>query len=237
MNLRSTMTKYFAYGTNCNSAIMEQKGIHFTARQRAVLRGYRLLFNKRSLRETLPDEIGFANIEEDEEGTVEGVLYDLGVDALEKLDETERHLSHYDRIRAVVDADSGSEDCWTYKARPEVISDGLVPSRNYINHILAGQEFLSKQYFDALDQSQTHRDKCVSCGREEDVLFVREDDRLHTLCQSCREARMKWGDAIHRPLTIKETTAVMNQLVINGPGYSSIEELIKEAVEQKIISE
>ena len=230
------MTKYFAYGTNCNAAVLDQKGIHFTARQRATLHDYRLLFNKRSLREGLPENIGFANIEEDKAGTVEGILYDLGVGSLEVLDETERHLSHYDRIRVVVDADSGSEECWTYKARPEVIADGLLPSRNYINHILAGQEFLSQQYFDALDQSQTHRDKCACCGRAEEVLFVREDDRLHTLCQSCREARIKWGDVIHRPLTIEETSSVMNQLVIDGPGYGSIEELMKEAVARQIIS-
>ena len=216
---------------------MQRKGVPFTTRRRAVLRGYRLLFNKRSLREALPDALGFANIEEYEEGTVEGILYELEVNALDKLDEAERHLSHYDRIRVVVDADAGSEECWTYKARPEVVSDGLVPSRNYINHILAGHEFLSKQYFDALDQSQAHRDKCVCCDREEEVVFVREDDRLHTLCQSCRESRLNWGDALHRPLTIKETTLVMNQLVINGPGYSSIEELIKDAVARRIISD
>jgi gamma-glutamylcyclotransferase len=230
------MTKYFAYGTNCNLAVMEQKGIRFTARQRAVLDGFRLRFNKRSSRESLPERIGFANIEEDQEGTVEGILYDLGVDGLETLDETERHQSHYDRIRVVVNADSGSEECWTYKARPEVVAEGLVPSRNYINHILAGQEFLSQQYFDALDQSQTYRDTCACCDREEEVLFVRGNDRLHALCQSCREARMKWGDVIHRPLSVEETAAVMRQLVLDGPGFGSIEELIEEAIRREIIA-
>ena len=230
------MIKYFAYGTNCNADIMQQKGVHFTARQRATLGGYRLRFNKRSLRESLPETIGFANIEEDERGTVEGILYDLCVGGLETLDETERHGEHYDRIRVVVDADSGSEECWTYKARPEVVAEGLVPSRNYINHILAGQEFLSQQYFDALDQSQTYRDSCVCCDREEDVIFVRDGDHLYTLCQSCREARMKWGDAMQRPLTVDETRAVMQQLVVEGPGYASIGELIEEAVKRKILS-
>ena len=231
------MTKYFAYGTNCNRAVMEQKEIHYTARQRAILRGFRLRFNKRSLRESLPESIGFANIEEDQEGTVEGILYDLGVDSLEKLDETERHQSHYDRIRVVVDADSGTEECWTYKALPDVVADGLVPSRNYINHILAGQGFLSQQYFDALDQSQTYRDTCLCCDREGEVLFVRENDRLHTLCQSCREARTKWGDVLRRPLTVDETAAVMKQLVIDGPGFGSIEELIEEAIKKEIIAQ
>lgn len=230
------MTKYFAYGTNCNPAMMEKKGIHYSARQRAILHGFRLKFNKRSLRENLPESIGFANIEEAPEGTVEGILYDLAVDGLEKLDEAERHLSHYDRIRVVVDADSGSEECWTYKALPDVVADGLVPSRNYINHILAGQEFLSPQYFDALDQSQSYRDTCACCDREGEVLFVREDDRLYALCQSCREARTKWGDVIHRRVTVDETAAIMKQLVIDGPGFTSLEELIKEALERKIIT-
>jgi hypothetical protein len=65
------MTKYFAYGSNCNPDIMEKKGVSFTKRQRAVLRGYRLLFNKKSLRARLPDRIGFANINEYGDGKVE----------------------------------------------------------------------------------------------------------------------------------------------------------------------
>ena len=107
------MTKYFAYGTNCNPAIMEQKSVHFTARQRAVLRSYRLLFNKRSLRERLPETIGFANIEACDDGTVEGILYDLVLGDLGALDKSERYPEHYDRIQVVVEADSGEEACWT----------------------------------------------------------------------------------------------------------------------------
>ena len=40
--------KYFAYGSNCNAAIMKRKGVEFTSRERATLRGYRLKFNKKS---------------------------------------------------------------------------------------------------------------------------------------------------------------------------------------------
>ena len=229
------MTKYFAYGTNCNPEVMEQKGIHFTSRARAVLHGFRLRFNKRSLRDSLPASIGFANIEKDEHGSVEGILYDLGVGGLERLDETERQPSHYHRMRVMVDVESGSEGCWTYQARPEVTAEGLLPSRNYINHILAGQEFLSQQYFDALDQSQTYRDTCACCAREEVVLFVRDADRLHTLCQGCREARLKWSDVFYRRLTVGETAAVMKQLVMDGAGFASIEELIQEAVTRNIL--
>ena len=54
--------KYFAYGSNCNPAVMATKGIEFTARTRGSLTGYRLLFNKKALRDRLPEGIGFANI-------------------------------------------------------------------------------------------------------------------------------------------------------------------------------
>ena len=214
---------------------MEQKGVEFTARQRVVLRRYRLLFNKQSLRDNLPESIGFANINKCEDGTVEGILYQLVLGALDRLDETERYPNHYDRIRVFVEADSGIEECWAYQAQPAVTAEGLVPSRNYLNHILAGREFLSQQYFEALDQSQTHCGECACCGRSSEVLFIKEGDRLHTLCQSCREARIKWGDSINRPLTVAETASIMNQLVMNGSGFSSIEELLTEAKARNLI--
>jgi len=229
------MTKYFAFGSNCDPSVMEQKGVEFTARQRVVLRGYRLLFNKKALRENLPDSIGFANINRCEDGMVEGILYQLVLGALERLDETERYPNHYDRVRVVVEAESGTEECWAYQAQPAVTADGLVPSRNYLNHILAGREFLSQQYFEALDQSQSYSGECACCGRRSEVLFVREDNRLHTLCQSCREARIKWGDSINRLLTVAETASIMNQLVMNGSGFSSIEECLSAAKARNLI--
>jgi hypothetical protein len=135
----------------------------------------------------------------------------------------------------VVNADSGEETCWAYQAKPEMIANGLVPSRNYLNHILAGREYLSHQYFDALDQSQTYADDCVCRGRNGEVIFVQESDLLHTLCQSCREARIVWGDALGRLMTIPETGVLMTQLVMQGPGFSSIQELVNEAIARKLI--
>lgn len=180
--------KYFAYGSNCDPAVMKRKGVRYTARQRAVLRGYRLLFNKKSLRERLPDSIGFANINEFKSGAVEGILYDLVADDLDTLDATERYPKHYDRVRLVVEAKSGEEVCWAYQAQPEVTADGLVPSRNYLEHILAGREFLSPQYFNALYQAKTYADDCIRCGTAGEVLFVQQDSLVQMLCPSCHVA-------------------------------------------------
>lgn len=229
------MPAYFAYGSNCNPDVMKKKDVRFRSRVRASLHGYRLLFNKQSLRERLPDSIGFANVNEWAGGIVEGILYDIEAEDLSALDESERYPEHYDRVEVDVETESGTQRCWVYIAQPDKTADGLVPSRNYLNHLLVGREFLSQQYFAALDQSQTYSSDCATCGQFREVLFVREHDVLHTLCQPCRESRLVWGDVCGRLLTVAETQAVMSGLVLNGPGFESIADLIKEAVARKLI--
>lgn len=155
------MLKYFAYGSNCNPKILQIKGVGFFSRQRAVLQGYRLLFNKKSLREKLPDSIGFANIIEDPEGNVEGILYEINSKHLQSLDKSERYPNHYQRLTIVVQTDMGPEQCWAYKANPDKLASGLVPTRDYLNHILAARDFFSQEYFDALKRIQTYTGKVI----------------------------------------------------------------------------
>jgi gamma-glutamylcyclotransferase (GGCT)/AIG2-like uncharacterized protein YtfP len=227
--------KYFAYGSNCNPAVMKRKGVSFTSRERAVLRGFRLLFNKRAMRASLPEGIGFANINEDADGTVEGILYELGDDDLERLDSSERYPDHYDRIEVTVESDTGHHRCCTYRAQPDKVCTGLKPSRNYLNHILAAGDFLSRQYHEALDKSQAYEGDCACCGKLTEVVFIREDERLYMVCQSCREARLMWGDVRGRAFTVVETGAVMKHLVLGGRGFSSMNELIGQAIAERII--
>lgn len=227
--------KYFAYGSNCNHAIMEKKGVRFSSCQHAVLSGYRLLFNKKALRERLPPDIGFANINEEPNGTVEGILYDIVDDDLALLDESERYPDHYTRIAITVQTKEGMVPCSTYQACADKIASGLKPSRNYLNHILSAKDFLSRQYFEALDRSQTYHGECACCLKIQEVEFIKEEDRLHMLCQSCREARLVWGDTRGRRLTIAETEAVMQQLLKGSSGFPSIQKLVEEAIALKII--
>lgn len=227
--------KYFAYGSNCNPAVMQKKGVDFSSPKRAVLAGYRLLFNKKAMREKLPTGIGFANINEDSEGTVEGILYEINDEHLGRLDESERYPDHYTRIELTVKTDDGMVQCYSYQAQPDKIANGLKPSRNYLNHLLTAKDFLSWQYFQALDKSQTFEGECACCLKSSEVVFTKEGDRLHMLCQPCREARLVWGDARGRKLTVAETEAVMTQLVRGGGGFESVGKLIQEAVAAKII--
>ena len=227
--------KYFAYGSNCSPAIMKKKGVEFTGRQRAELRGYRLKFNKKSLRAALPDTVGFANINEDSAGVVEGILYEIEDTSLGLLDESERYPDHYDRVVVEVKTTQGNVECCAYKAQPDKLAAGLVPSRNYLNHILAARDFLSDQYFQALDKSQTYTGKCACCHETSEVVFIRENDSMSTLCQPCREALIVWGDVRGRRLTVPETEAVMMGLVKDGAGFPSIAALVQEAIATKLI--
>jgi len=227
--------KYFAYGSNCNPAIMEKKGVTYTTAERAVLPGYRLLFNKKAMREKLPPGIGFANINEDSDGEVEGILYEILDDHLGLLDESERYPEHYRRIEVSVRSNDESVSCMSYQAHPDKIASGLRPSRNYLNHILAAKDFLSWQYFQALDKAQTFSHECACCRKTAEIVFIKEDDQLYMLCQPCREARLMWGDVRGRNLAVAETQSIMNKLVQGGRGFESVQELIQEAVATKLI--
>lgn len=228
--------KYFAYGSNCNPAVMARKGVEFTSREFAVLSGFQLRFNKKAMREGLPPGIGFANINEQPGASVEGVLYEIVDEQLTLLDESERYPDHYTRIDITVETKDGSSvGCMAYQALPDKVESGLRPSRNYLNHILAAKDFLSWQYFDALEKSQAYEGECACCLRRNEVTFVRDSDRLYMLCQPCREARLMWGDVCGRRLTVPETEAVMTQLVQRGPGFPSVQKLIEEAIATRII--
>lgn len=227
--------KYFAYGSNCNPAVMDRKGVVYTSRHRAALPGYRVLFNKRAMRQRLPVDIGFANVNPHEGGRVEGILYDIPDEYIDRLDESERVPEHYRRIDVTVETDDGPEPCFTYQALPDKIAEGLRPSRNYLNHILSARDFLSRQYYDALDKSKTYEAECAVCRKVTEIIFVRDGDDLHMLCQPCREARIIWGDTRGRKLTVPEAEAIMTHVVRSGEGFASIRELVDAAIDAKII--
>ncbi|MFT5291714.1 MAG: gamma-glutamylcyclotransferase (GGCT)/AIG2-like uncharacterized protein YtfP [Planctomycetota bacterium] len=226
--------KYFAYGTNCSPAVLERKAVRFRSRARASLPGHRLIFNKRALREQLPDDIGFANVEEAPDAVVEGILYELDPEDLERLDESERSPEHYERVEVSVETEAGGESAFTYLARPEVTAEGLRPSRNYLKHILEAGDFLSRSYYDALVSWQTYAAPCSCCDKEQEVVFVRGGDRMYVLCQPCREARHAWSGTLGRRMTVPEARAVM-QLARERGGFGSLRELIDEAISAAVL--
>lgn len=146
--------KYFVYGSNMNQERMKQRGINFSLRKRAIIRGYRLEFNKLASRN--PQE-GYANIAPDEDETVEGILYEIPDSDLSKLDRYEGYPDHYNRIKVKIKLDDGQEmEVITYVAQPDKVRKKLKPSREYLNHLLKGAKgILTEVYYQKLESWKT----------------------------------------------------------------------------------
>jgi gamma-glutamylcyclotransferase (GGCT)/AIG2-like uncharacterized protein YtfP len=227
--------KYFAYGSNMNPAVLAKKRVEVAGRCAATLEGYALRFEKRSLRPLLPENIGFANIVPARGKHVEGVLYDIPDESLTRLDDSERCPKHYERIAVVVTTASGHMDCFAYRARPDKTAKGLIPSLNYVSHMLAAGALLSKAYRKWLDGLEAYADECAACHKETEVLFVKEEGLMYVMCPPCMEARRTWGDARGRRFSVLDTEAVMLHLRKSGTGYDSITALLDDALRLGLI--
>ena len=143
---------YFAYGSNMDAARMRErlKDVGgWQERVPAVLEGWRLVFNKVAW----PDlHHGFANIVPAAGEEVEGCLYRLPGAALEALDHYEGVPNHYVRREVTAKRRDTGENLAvvTYVAQSEWVREGLKPSREYLQHLLAGEKCLSQEYFQRL---------------------------------------------------------------------------------------
>lgn len=142
------MPYYFAYGSNMNPARMQDRGLRIEQALSGHLPGFALCFNKRA-----HDHPGraYANIRHQHGCVVEGVLYRL-VDPHEifKLDHFEGTPVYYSRERLAVQTEQGPIAAWVYIANPFWRSEGLAPSRSYLENLLAGRAYLSTNYWAAL---------------------------------------------------------------------------------------
>ncbi len=142
------MECYFAYGSNMNPARVEARGLRVLRVEAAWLPGFRLAFDKHS---AAHQGAGHANIAFDRNGLVEGVLYRLAdTDEIAKMDRFESAPVNYSREAMVVRTAAGKVASWTYVANPAVLRPGLKPPRSYLNHLLAGEPYLSRAYFRTL---------------------------------------------------------------------------------------
>ena len=142
--------KYFAYGSNMDKDRMASRNINFTSRQFAILEGYNLLFNKKS------KEGVAANIEKSDTDFIEGILYEFPDEEILILDKYEGYPREYNRIKITVkDINENLIEVVIYIAQPDKIVNGLHPTKEYINFLLAGKDILSPQYIDKIKKIKT----------------------------------------------------------------------------------
>jgi len=144
------MIKYFAYGSNMDLNRITDRIDRCPEREPATLSGYKLRFNKRA--KGNPRE-GYANIEQcDRE--LPGVIYDLTEDELKRIDCREGvHNGHYMRRLVHVKSSTGLQlEATVHVACDEWVEKGLLPSKEYLNHLLAGAELLPDDHVQWLQQ-------------------------------------------------------------------------------------
>jgi gamma-glutamylcyclotransferase (GGCT)/AIG2-like uncharacterized protein YtfP len=149
------MIKYFAYGSNMNEKRMEERDIRFSKKQKAILPGCQLVFNKIAC---YNNNQGYANIQLHPSDKVEGILYNIPNEDLQKLDIFEGFPTHYERWEVTLLVKEKLVNAITYIAHPSKTAKGLRPTRDYLNHLLAGKSFLSKEYYDKLENTSVYED-------------------------------------------------------------------------------
>ncbi len=128
---------------------MEERGVVFSSVSPAILNDYALVFNKQSRKYPA---IGFANIVPKDGSIVEGALYELQDKDLLKLDRFEGYPVHYLRDQVKVLSGDQMVRAHVYVGSPGMLREGLVPSRQYLDHLLVGRAFMSDGYLLSLQQ-------------------------------------------------------------------------------------
>lgn len=145
---------YFAYGSNMNPRRMSERGINIVKPISCSLAGYKLIFNKKAK----DGAFAYANIQIScEDDFVEGILYQLSNEDIKKLDRFEGFPNHYDKKSlSVVCSDGKNVQALTYIANGNMIKNGLKPKKEYLNHLLAGKDYLSEKYYKSLSNTSTY---------------------------------------------------------------------------------
>ncbi len=146
-----TLILYFSYGSNMNPLRMKERGVVFYSREYLVLPEWSLKFHKI----TFDPNKGAANIVQDNRGVVEGVLYEVTMEGIVNLDKYEHYPIEYDRVTLTISHDGIEKDILTYIAHPHKTREGLKPSREYLDHLLAGEDILSENYYNMLKEVKT----------------------------------------------------------------------------------
>jgi gamma-glutamylcyclotransferase (GGCT)/AIG2-like uncharacterized protein YtfP len=147
------MVLYFAYGRNMNEYVMRERGVVFTSSERAVLKGYKLIFNDADDKNG-KTRVGYANVIKDPKSNVIGVLYEIRT-GLKNLDEYEGVPINYIREFLKIEINGKCRSVEIYIAIRT--SGGLKPEKEYLNDLITGakQHGFPKHYVDFLKNVKT----------------------------------------------------------------------------------
>ena len=87
---------------------------------------------------------------------VEGIIYKVSEDAIRILDKWEGvPIAYHKKTMLVENINKESVNCIVYIANHSRTNNSLKPEKKYLNHLLAGKEFLSEEYYSELKNTET----------------------------------------------------------------------------------
>ncbi|MGD8376089.1 MAG: gamma-glutamylcyclotransferase [Acidobacteriota bacterium] len=130
---------YLAYGSNADPERFRSRVGPWISRRAARLDGHKLRFAA----SVQSEGGGGAVIDEDPDGSVDGVLYEITIEQMEAMDREEfdpsRDISRVGRRLTVrVETDEGAVEAECYTVRDD--GGRRAPSERYLGHILRGLE-------------------------------------------------------------------------------------------------
>ena len=143
---------YFAYGSNMDQQRLLSRDVIFSKKLKGMITNWQLVFNKVARNK---EGVGWANIVPKESSVVEGIIYKITEQSIANLDYYEGYPDHYEKKEMPVESNDGILNCIVYVAKPTKVSEGLKPTKEYLNHLLKENEFLSKSYLSHLEKIQT----------------------------------------------------------------------------------
>lgn len=151
---------YFGYGSNLNLTSLRAKGVEPLSSERAVLHGWKLLFN---VHHWFRHEGGVGNVVPSENmmDQVHGLLHICDDEHLPLLDAMESYGVGYDRIEVELETARGPVRALTYVGLSSYLDDACLPTRRYLNILLKGasQAGLDEAYIEKLSQHPVHPEK------------------------------------------------------------------------------
>lgn len=146
--MTDSVMHYFAYGSNMNVERVRKRKMTFVSELAGTLHDYELRFNKRSVK--YPGAAS-ANVMRATGNLTQGVLYELtAADQIQMMDPFEGYPIRYNRHALPVATHRGDLLAWVYIANEDHIQEGLAPAQWYLDHLLAGENHLTRDYFEQL---------------------------------------------------------------------------------------
>jgi len=147
------LINWFAYDEMMNPEIIKETGLAYEAAFSVSLSAFRLVFNKIPVDNGGRKNLGLANIAptQDNLGMMEGILYEMPEENLEKLDALYLYPEEYQRKKMrFTKHDFTFVDGIVYIAQKDRTQNGLLPSKEMLQKYKGCRKLLSRLYLSKL---------------------------------------------------------------------------------------